>query len=112
MSLHVPSAKLAKNRAAEDQADMHLEKCLIPFCVFFDRVSSVVATRFYFCNDPQCDLILARSECGDPEFNEENAPSSPQCTDRLPLYLTLPTLPRSLDIWGSRKLDEWQYGFI
>ena len=34
MSLHVPSAELPKNRAAEDKADMHLEKCLIPFCVF------------------------------------------------------------------------------
>ena len=69
---------------------MQLEKCLTPFCVFLTELrTSVFATRFYFCNDPQCDSTFARSGWGDPGFKEKNAPSSPQCANRQPLYLPL-----------------------
>ena len=39
MSLQIPSARLPKNRAAEDKADRHLEKCLTLFCVFLTKLA-------------------------------------------------------------------------
>ena len=64
---------------SEDNANMHLGKMPHTFLCLLDRISCVLfAIRFYFCNDPQCDLMLARSGVWRPGVQEKNAPSSPQ----------------------------------